>query len=198
VIIVGNGSNGLRSGYEQGSFNRSGKHSTHFVWDRCSAKSGAWCSASTRLRVETFDDWSVVCGKSVKGPGGIVSPNERLCEVVTVITKTGETAPFVRISLFRQEIVKPIRMVAIVPAAVAIPTGLSFTLAPGIPSVNLNYKFCAMYACVAEGEIPQEQMVTLQDPLLIGNLTFSDPNGNKIEVKVSFKGLIQALNVMQK
>jgi invasion protein IalB len=149
------------------------------------------------LEVETFDDWSVVCGKSVKGPGGIVSPNERLCEVVTVITKSGETAPFVRISLLRQEIVKPIRMVAIVPAAVAIPTGLSFTLAPGKPSVNLNYKFCAMYACVAEGEIPQEQMVTLRDPLLTGNLTFSDPNGNKIEVKVSFKGLIQALNAMQ-
>jgi hypothetical protein len=41
-------------------------------------------------------------------------------------------------------------------------------------------------------------MVTLQAPLLTGNLTFSDPNGNKIEVNVSFKGLIQALNTMQK
>jgi invasion protein IalB len=89
-------------------------------------------------------------------------------------------------------------MVTIVPAAVSIPTGLNFTLAPGKPSVNLNYKFCAVYASVAEGEIPQEQMVTFQDPLLTGNLTFSDPNGNKIEVKVSFKGLIQALNGMEK
>ena len=150
------------------------------------------------LEIETFDDWSAVCGKSVKGPGGIVSPNERLCEVVTVITKSGESAPFVRISLLPQETVKPIRMVAIVPAAVSIPTGLSFTLAPGKPSVNLNYKFCAAYACVAEGEIPREQMVTFQDSLQTGNLTFSDPNGNKIEVKVSFKGLTQALNAMQK
>lgn len=47
--------------------------------------------------------------------------------------------------------------------AVSIPPGVQFALAPGMPDINLTYKYCVVAACFAEAEIDEEQLVTLRN-----------------------------------
>ncbi|GEM_PF-5662904 len=144
------------------------------------------------LQAETFGDWAVVCGRAS------ADRRDSVCEITTMITAAGQTAPFARLALLPQSKRKPARLIAILPVAVSIAPGVNFTLDSAKPGINLIYKFCAVAACFAEAEIAEEQMTIFQNRLPTGRLAFSDPNGNKIEVDVSFRGFDQALNALLK
>lgn len=140
------------------------------------------------LQAERFGDWAVVCGKSS------ADPDERVCEIMTMITAAGQTAPFARLALLPQNKNKPARLIAILPVAVSIAPGVNFTLDSAKPGINLIYKFCAVAACFAEAELAEKQMTIFRNRLPTGRLAFSDPNGKKIEVEVSLRGFDQALD----
>jgi invasion protein IalB len=144
------------------------------------------------LQAEIFGDWAVVCGTPPADVHG------RMCEITTMIAASGETAPLVRVALLRPEQNKPMRLMAIVAAAVSIAPGVNFALAPGEPGINLTYKYCAAAACFADAELAEEQIVLFRNRPRGGRLAFSDPAGNEVEVEVSFRGFDQALDALLK
>lgn len=141
---------------------------------------------------EIFGDWAVVCGLAAGGA------HERLCEVTTTITESGQPVPVARIAFLRQRNGNPMRIVAVVPGAVSITPGVTLAVVAGDPSINLIYKFCVPSICTAEGELGEGQMHKFRGQSQTGHLAFSDPSGKEIDVKVSFKGFDQALDALFK
>jgi invasion protein IalB len=104
---------------------------------------------------EIFDDWAMVCGLAAGGA------NERICEVTTTITASGQPVPVARIAFIRQRNGKPMRVLAVVPGAVSIAPGVTLAGIAGYPSINLIYKFCVPNMCTAEGVLGEEDGMTV-------------------------------------
>lgn len=141
---------------------------------------------------EIFGDWAMVCGLAAGGA------KERLCEVTTTITASGQPVPVARIAFIRQQNGKSMRIVAVVPGAVSIAPGVTLAVMADNPRINLIYKFCVPNICTAEGELGEEQTQKFRDQSQTGHLAFSDPSGKEIDVEVSFKGFDQALDALFK
>jgi invasion protein IalB len=133
--------------------------------------------------METFGDWSIVCGASGGG--------ERSCEVDTSIVLRGQSAPFAQITIVRPAKDKPAQLIALVPVNIATTAPVKISADAGTSELSLPFRSCMPGGCVAQTEVTKEKLQTLGKTQ--GQLTLVDASGKSASVQFSLRGLDQAL-----
>ncbi len=90
------------------------------------------------------------------------------------------------------------KLVILVPVNVTIAPGINVIPDAAKPPLNIALKTCIQAACFAELELNNEQLQAFRNRTQPGQIIFTDPGGKPVVVELSFNGLDQALDALDK
>nr|WP_321456932.1 invasion associated locus B family protein [uncultured Cohaesibacter sp.] len=153
----------------------------------------------------TYGNWVLRC---VSIPTNDDAPNSQAqklnksCEIVQTIKVKGHAEPIAQLALGRLPNSDSLVMTAVLPVNVSIPGSVSVASTEGADKAKelilpLQWARCAGPACFAVATPKSEKLVQLRKAS-VGKLEFVDANSRIVGIPLSFAGLDQALNALQK
>jgi invasion protein IalB len=149
---------------------------------------GSAASAQQRTSA-TYDDWTVRCE---------MRDQNKSCEMVQLVQVQGQQAPIAQIAIGRLNKNEPLRIVFQLPINVWLPSGVKFVSDDKDPGVAGAFKRCVSNSCFADADIKEDNIKKWRSLNEAGKLQFKDAGQQDINIPVSFKGLGQAYDAMQK
>jgi invasion protein IalB len=156
---------------------------------------GAFAQADNpQITSRNFGDWSLRCR-----PASESDKEGSNCEVALTLQQRGEEGPIAKIAFGKPVPGELIQALVIVPNNVGFPSSVKIvTESKDLPDIELAWRRCLPGGCFAEAK-PNEQAIQkirrLDGP---GLLTFRDAQDHNVAVRISFKGLGQALEALEK
>ena len=111
-------------------------------------------TADPQATTATFGDWLLRCQRV-----GTEAKAVRICEVALVLVPQGRQQPIAEIAIGRPDAKSALRMTAVVPISISIPTTPRIDLGAEDPKpLNLTWRACTPNGCVAANEIDEETL----------------------------------------
>ena len=149
-------------------------------------------AATPERTTASFGDWILRCES-------VATTTKRVCEVAQIVTLQGQTNPIAQLALGKTSPTEAMRVTAVLPPNIAIPTKPQLLIAkPTASPVDLNWQSCTPAGCFASAEISDETISAFGAQTEPGRLTFKDATGRELALPLSFKGLSQAVAALTK
>jgi invasion protein IalB len=140
----------------------------------------------------TFGDWVMRCNR-VETSGQAA----RVCEVAQTIIIQGQQAPVAELAIGRIKKADPFHVTIVLPVNVAFPSAPQVNL-DGQPSLELTWKRCLPNGCYADAAPKEEVFRSWRAARTTGRIETKDAFGRNVVVTISFRGLSQALDALNK
>jgi invasion protein IalB len=140
----------------------------------------------------TFGDWVLRCNRMNTG-----DQVQRFCEVAQTIIVQGQQAPVAELAVGRLKKSEPLRVTVVLPVNVTFPSAPLVNL-DGQPSLELTWKRCLPNGCFADATPKDEVFRAWRAARSAGRIETKDAFGRNVVVAVSFRGLAQALDALNK
>jgi invasion protein IalB len=138
----------------------------------------------------TYDDWTLSC---------VMAGNKKSCAIIQSQTIQGQAVPVSQVSISRSANGDPSKIFFQVPSNVWLPTGVA--LITGQTEADwfaANFVMCAATRCVAAATLTDAQIKSLRSQRTAGKFVYQNTSQANISIPISFKGLGDALDALQK
>jgi len=122
---------------------------------------------------------------------------QRVCEVAQTIIIQGQQAPVAEVAIGRIKKSDPLRVTIVLPVNVAFPSAPQVNL-EGKEVLELSWKRCLPNGCFADGSPKEEVLRNWRAARTLGRIETKDAFGRNVVVTISFRGLAQALDALNK
>lgn len=140
----------------------------------------------------TFGDWTLRCDRRPD-----LTPPQRVCELLLVIQKPGETAAQAQIAIGRVAAGQALRITAVLPPNVALKTNPRVVIEGQKPlSTELSWTRCIAGACFADSEVSPDLLNALRSRSEAARLDYRDGTERETSQSVSFRGVRPALDAL--
>ena len=142
----------------------------------------------------TYGDWVMRCQRVGDGAAA-----KRLCEVSQTIRPQDGRDPIAEIALGRLPNEKPLHITTLLPPNVSFPS--SVVIAAGdkpASGAELQWRRCLPGGCFADALATDDLVKGWRTASGAGRITFKDASGRDIGFPLSFRGLAQALDALDK
>ncbi len=145
------------------------------------------------LTTATFGDWVLRCQRT--GEGGAA----KQCEVAQTLQLQSQQTTIAQIAFAKGTAPGDMLLTVAVPSNITLPSTATFGLGEKDPHpVDLTWRRCLPSACVASGTPPGSALTAFETATDPGRLSFRDSGGRDIGLPVSFRGLAQAIDALDK
>jgi|LNAP01.1.fsa_nt_gb invasion protein IalB len=152
----------------------------------------AQTSSTPDQTTATFGDWTLRCDRRLD-----LTPPQRICELLLVIHKPGETAAQAQIAIGRVAAGQALRITAVLPSNVALQTNPRVVIdGQRSSSTALSWTRCIAGACFADAEIPPDLLNALRSRTEPARLDYRDGTEREVTQAVSFRGVRPALDAL--
>ncbi len=146
------------------------------------------------LTTASYGDWTLRCDNATLPTG-----QKRSCEAVQMLQLQGQQAPFAQVAFGRPDGAAPLHLVVALPVNVAFPSAVRMGLDDKDPNaLELAWKRCLPGACFADAVAGNDVLGRWRAATAPARLQFIDGAGRTVAVPVSFRGMPQALDALQK
>lgn len=142
----------------------------------------------------TYGDWILRCQRVGEGAAA-----RRVCEVAQTVRLTQGRDPVAEVAFGHLNGEKALRVTALLPTNVTLPG--TVTIAGGdkpAPSLDLQWRRCVPIGCLADGVSSDDAVKTWRAQATPGRLEYKDGGGQGVTLPLSFRGLAQALDALEK
>ena len=140
----------------------------------------------------TFGDWVLRCNRMAIG-----DQPQRVCEVAQTIIIQGQQAPVAELAIGRIKKSDPLNVTVVLPVNVAFPSAPLVHL-DGQPSLELTWKRCLPSGCFADASAKDDVLRAWRAAKANGRIETKDAFGRNVVVTISFRGVSQALDALNK
>lgn len=141
----------------------------------------------------TFGDWVMRCNRISDTSGQA----QRVCEVAQTIIIQGQQAPVAEVAIGRIKKSDPLLVTVVLPINVAFPSTPQISL-DGHPALDLTWKRCLPNGCFADAAPKDDVIRYWRAAKTTGRIETKDAFGRNVVVTISFRGLAQALDALNK
>ncbi|MDR3462736.1 MAG: invasion associated locus B family protein [Beijerinckiaceae bacterium] len=151
-------------------------------------------SPEPRQTSAAFADWVTRCERVGTEPAV-----KTVCEVTQTLVVSGQQAPIAQIAFGHGDGVGGMGLTVLLPVNITLdkPPSLGIGEEEG-RTVTLALKRCIPEGCFAESKIEPGTLVAFRNAQKPGKLTFTDAAGHSVALPLSFRGLAQALDQLDK
>jgi invasion protein IalB len=159
-----------------------------------SSAAGKPVGAEPQSTSATFGDWVMRCNRME-----VAEQTQRVCEVAQTIIIQGQQAPVAELAIGRIKKADPLRVTVVLPVNVAFPSAPQvYSDATSTDALELAWKRCLPRGCFADA-IPKEEIFRRwRAAKTTGRIETKDAFGRNVVVTISFRGLAQALDALNK
>lgn len=150
-------------------------------------------SAEPATTSATYGDWIMRCQRVGEGTAA-----RRLCEVAQTIRVQQGRDPIAEVALGRLPIDKALHLTALLPPNVSFPSSVSMAGDKPAQTLDLQWRRCLSGGCFADAVAADDLVKAWCGAVGAGKLTFKDAGGRDIQLPISFRGLAQALDALDK
>jgi invasion protein IalB len=122
---------------------------------------------------------------------------QRVCEVAQTIIIQGQQAPVAELAIGRIKKADPLRVTVVLPINVSFPSAPQVHL-DGQPMLELSWKRCLPNGCFADASPKDDVFRGWRAARTTGRIETKDAFGRNVVVTLSFRGLSQALDALNK
>jgi invasion protein IalB len=140
----------------------------------------------------TFGDWVLRCSRMEMS-----GQTQRLCEVAQTIIVQGQQAPIAEVAIGRIKKADPLHVTVVLPINVSFPSAPQINL-EGQASLELTWRRCLPNGCYADATPKDELLRAWRAAKTTGRIDTKDASGRNVVVTISFRGLAQALDALNK
>lgn len=142
----------------------------------------------------TYGDWVLRCQRVGEG-----SAARKVCEVAQTIRMPEQRDPVAEVALGRLPVEKALHVTTLLPPNVSFPSSVMVAAADKAgASIDLQWRRCLTGGCFADGAAPDDLIKAWRSQTSAGKMTFKDAAGREIALPVSFRGLAQALDALDR
>ncbi len=167
--------------------------SAHAAPAQPAAPAAAPVSAEPANTSATYGDWVMRCQRVGDGAAA-----KRLCEVSQAIRIQDGRDPVAEVALGRLPADKVLHLTALLPSNVSFPSTVAVAGDKAGSSIDLQWRRCLPGGCFADAAASDDLVKTWRAQTNAGKLTFKDAGGRDVALPVSFRGLAQALDALDK
>lgn len=150
-------------------------------------------SAEPATTSATYGDWVMRCQRVGEGAAA-----KRMCEVAQTIRVQQGRDPIAEVALGRLPVEKALHLTALLPPNVSFPSSVSMAGEKPAQTLDLQWRRCLPGGCFADAVAADEIIRVWRGSIGAGKLTFKDASGRDVQLPVSFRGLAQALDALDK
>ena len=151
-------------------------------------------SADPAMTSATYGDWILRCQRVADG-----STTKRLCEVAQTVRLSQGRDAVAEVAFGHVNGEKALRVTALLPTNILLPGAVS--IAGGdkpAPALDLQWRRCVPVGCLADAAATDEAVRTWRGQAAAGRLDYKDGVGHDVTLPLSFRGLAQALDALEK
>jgi invasion protein IalB len=142
----------------------------------------------------TYGDWVMRCNR-VEINGQI----QRLCEVAQTFLIQGQQVPVVELAIGRSKKTDPLHVTAKLPVNVAFPSAPRVYLdGKDTEALELPWSRCLPNGCFADATPKEDVIRSWRAARTAGRIETKDALGRNFVITISFRGLSQALDALNK
>ncbi len=142
----------------------------------------------------SFGDWVMRCQRTGSG-----IDMQRVCEVAQQIRAKDQQEPVAELAIGRLKKNEPLHLTLVLPVNVALPDAPSFSADSDKPEpLDLGWRKCLAGGCFADAIVKDDMLHRWRSLTSPGRITWKDASGREIAIGVSFRGLAQALDALNK
>lgn len=150
-------------------------------------------SAEPATTSATYGDWVMRCQRVGEGTAA-----RRMCEVAQTIRVQQGRDPIAEVALGRLPVEKALHLTALLPPNVSFPSSVSVAGEKPAQTLDLQWRRCLPGGCFADAVAADDLIKAWRGTAGAGKLTFKDAGGRDVQLPVSFRGLAQALDALDK
>lgn len=177
-------------GAEHGGPSPAGAH-----WLRLAEQQGKEVDAvpaDPNLTTASYGDWVLRCERADK------AARVRVCDVAQTVPTQDLQGALAQISIAKPEASGPLHIYGLLPANIALPGSATMKSEEGALELELNWRRCLPSGCVSEAEASPSVLDRWRKLTGGGKIVYKDAGGSEVTVPVSFRGLRQALDALDK
>ena len=142
----------------------------------------------------SFGDWALRCQRLGKG-----AETQRVCEVAQQIRGQDQQNPVAELAIGRLKKADPLRLTVILPVNVTLSNPLTFSADGKVPeALDLGWRKCLPGGCIADASLKDDVLRRWKTQTSVGRITWIDAAGRDLAIGLSFRGLSQALDALNK
>ena len=150
-------------------------------------------SAEPATTSATYGDWVMRCQRVGDGAAA-----KRMCEVAQTIRVQQGHDPIAEVALGRLPVDRTLHLTALLPPNVSFPSTVSMAGEKPAQALDLQWRRCLPGGCFADTVAADEIVKAWRGTAGAGKLTFKDAGGRDVQLPVSFRGLAQALDALDR
>ena len=142
----------------------------------------------------SFGDWVLRCQRLGDGAETL-----RLCEVAQQIRAQDQQSPIAELAIGRLKKSDPLRLTIVLPVNITFANSPSFSADGKEPeTLDLGWRKCLPGGCIADAPLKEEALRRWRVLTSAGRITWKDATGRDLAIGLSFRGLAQALDALNK
>jgi invasion protein IalB len=150
--------------------------------------------AEPNSTVANFGDWSLHCQQIGKG-----AETQRVCEVAQQIHGQDQQNAVAELAIGRVKKSDPLRLTIVLPVNVAFSSPPSFSTDGKVPEpLDLGWRKCLPGGCIADTLLNDDVLRRWKTQTSAGRIAWTDAAGGVLAIGLSFRGLAQALDALNK
>ena len=142
----------------------------------------------------SYGDWLLRCDNA-----NLPTGHKHSCEAVQTLQIQGQQAPFAQVAFGHVDGTAPLHLVVALPVNIAFSSIVKVGLDDKDPKpLELVWKRCLPGACFADAVAGNDVLGRWRAATAPARLQYTDATGRNVAVPVSFRGMSQALDALQK
>ena len=157
-------------------------------------------SSSPDLTTATYGDWVLRCVRSTTRETQKMEKQQspgKQCEIIQTIQLQGQRQPIAQLAIGYRPGESILTITAVLPVNISLPGSVQITDKQGHDMNVLNWTRCLQGACFANANASHTILKKLSGQQQ-GFLQFHNANGQKTAIPLSWRGLIQAVDALEK
>jgi invasion protein IalB len=141
-----------------------------------------------------FGDWALRCQRL-----GSSTETQRVCEVAQQIRAQDQQNPVAELAIGRLKKADPLRLTVVLPVNVTFLNPPSFSADGKTPEpLDLGWRKCLPGGCIADALLKDDVVRRWKTQTSAGRIAWTDAAGHDLAIGLSFRGLAQALDALNK
>jgi invasion protein IalB len=150
--------------------------------------------AEPNSTLASFGDWSLRCQRLGNG-----AESQRVCEVIQQIRAQDQQNPVAELAIGHLKKADPLRLTVALPVNVTFSNSPSFSADGKVPEpLDLGWRKCLPGGCIADALLKDDVLRRWKVQTGAGRITWTDAAGRDLAIGLSFRGLTQALDALNK
>lgn len=146
------------------------------------------------VKTSQFGDWAMNCRKAEAS-----SQSPQTCELVQTILINGQQNPFAQLAIGRLKGENPLLITILAPHNIALPGSVRIAVDDkDATPLEAPWTRCVKAGCFASAVLKDDILNKWRSLETRGRVTFKAGNGQNITIPISFRGLKNALDALQK